>query len=73
MTDNTPNENLSKSIEIEGQTVDEAIKKALVHFGVSRENIVVKIVSEEKRGLFGMEGEEPAKIKVSLKKSSKSS
>lgn len=59
---------MSKSLEIEGSTVEEAIKKATEILGVSRDEIVVRVVCEEKRGLFGMEGEKPAKIKVSLKK-----
>lgn len=56
-----------KSIEIEGGTVEEAIEKAMKLLGASRDDIVVKIVCEEKKGLFGMEGAKPAKIKVSLK------
>ena len=54
--------------EFEGATVEDAIKKALKTLKVSRDDIVVKIVCEEKRGLFGMEGAKPAKIKVQLKK-----
>ena len=56
-----------KSIEVEGGTVEEAIKKAAEIFNVSRDEISVKVVCEEKRGLFGMEGEKPAKIRVYLK------
>jgi len=56
--------NISKSIEVEGCTVEDAIKKALEKLGVSREEIKVKVVCEEKKGLFGMEGAKPAKIKV---------
>ena len=55
------------SMEVEGATVEEAIKKAMDLLGVSREDINIKVVSEEKKGLFGMEGEKPAKIIVSLK------
>jgi len=66
-------EELVYSMEIEGRSVEEAIGKALKKLGVSREKIVVKVVSEEKKGLFGMEGEKPAKIKVALKKISNSS
>ncbi len=73
MENDVPNKDLPKSIEVEGQTVDEAIKKAIELFGVSREDIVVKVVGEEQRGLFGMGGSKPAKIKVSLKKSDNSS
>jgi spoIIIJ-associated protein len=56
------------NMEIEGATVEDAIKKALEVLGVSREDIDVKVVSEEKRGLFGMEGAKPAKIIVNIKK-----
>jgi spoIIIJ-associated protein len=61
-------EKRQKTIDVEGSTIEEAISKALAQLNVSRDDIVVKIVSEEKKGLFGMEGEKPAKIKVSLKK-----
>ncbi|MCK5214408.1 MAG: Jag N-terminal domain-containing protein [Candidatus Omnitrophica bacterium] len=57
----------TKSIDVEGSTVEEAIKKALDILNVTKNDIVVKVVCEEKRGLFGMEGAKPAKIKVSLK------
>ena len=56
-----------KTLEIEGATVEEAIKKALDLLQVSRNEINVKVVCEEKKGLFGMEGAKTAKIKVSLK------
>ena len=56
-----------KSIEVEGSTVEDAIKKALAIFNVPRQAIRVKVVCEEKRGLFGMEGAKPAKIRVTLK------
>ena len=59
--------NIEKSIEVEGTTVEDAIKKALQILNVPREAIQVKVVCEEKRGLFGMEGAKPAKIKVTLK------
>ncbi len=57
-----------KSFEFEGSTVEEAIKKAVSKLNVSRETLNVKIVCEEQRGLFGMEGAKPAKIKVTLVK-----
>jgi len=64
MNENDKNVN---SIEVEGKTVEEAIKKALKILKVSRDEIVVKTVCEEKKGLFGMAGAKPAKIKVLLK------
>ena len=56
-----------KSIETYGATVEEAIQKALKELNVGRDSVAVKILSEEKKGLFGMEGEKPAKIIVFLK------
>ena len=60
------------TIEIEGVTIEEAIKKAIDVLRVSRDQLSIKIVSEEKKGLFGMEGEKPAKIKVSVKRNKNS-
>lgn len=59
-------------LEVEGGTVEEAIKKAVDLLQISRNDIKVKIVCEEKKGLFGMEGEKPAKIKVFVKQKSDS-
>lgn len=73
MNEDASNENLAKSIEVEGLTVEEAIKKATEVFNVAREGIIVKVVSEEKKGLFGMGGAKPAKIKATLKKSDNNS
>lgn len=56
-----------KGIEVEGATVEEAIQKAMEALNVSRDEMCVKIVCEEKKGLFGMEGAKRAKIKVTLK------
>ena len=54
-------------IEFEGNTLDEAINKAVARFGVSKNKLNIKIVCEEKRGLFGMQGAKTAKIKVTIK------
>jgi len=56
-----------RTIEVEGADVEDAISKALEILKVSRDEIVVKVVCEEQKGLFGMEGAKPAKIKVSIK------
>ena len=56
-----------KYIEFEGRTVEDAIKKAVEILNVPREAIKIKVVCEEKRGLFGMEGAKLAKIKVILR------
>ncbi len=53
--------------EFDGITVDDAIRKAEQVMSVSRENLTIKVVCEERKGLFGMQGANPAKIKVFLK------
>ena len=58
----------NEEIEFYGKTVEEAIGKAIKHLNVPRETLVIKVVSEEKKGLFGMQGEKPAKIIVSILK-----
>jgi len=61
MTDNS-------SIEIEGKTVEEAIKKALRQLRLPRKQVKIEVISEETKGLFGMAGVKPAKVRVSLAK-----
>ena len=61
---------LLNSIEVEGKSVEAAIKKALEILGVSRNKVDIQVVCEEKKGLFGMEGAKPAKIAVALKNKS---
>jgi spoIIIJ-associated protein len=55
-----------KSIEIEGRTVEEAIKKALKELKLARNKVKIEVQSEGEKGLFGMPGAKPAKIKVSI-------
>ena len=62
------NKRIEKGVEVEGCTVEDAINKAVKLLGVPRDALTIKIVCEEKKGLFGMEGAKPAKIKVFLKK-----
>ncbi len=52
------------STEFEGKTVEEAIKKALQILDLPRKKVKVEVLSEEKKGLFGMPGEKPAKVRV---------
>jgi predicted RNA-binding protein Jag len=56
----------SDTKEFEGATVEEAIGKAEQSLGVPRETLQIKVVCEEKRGLFGMRGAKLAKIKVKV-------
>ena len=56
-----------KSIEAEGRTSQEAIKVALKKLGVARTQVKVEILTEEDKGLFGMNGARPARVRVTLK------
>jgi spoIIIJ-associated protein len=55
------------SVEVEGKTVEEAVKKALKELGLARSKVKIEVLSEEKKGLFGMPGAKPAKVRVTLK------
>lgn len=55
------------SIEVEGKTVEDAVKKALKELKLPRSKVQIEVLSEEEKGLFGMPGAKPAKVRVSLK------
>lgn len=55
-----------KYIEVEGNTVEEAIEKALQELKLPRNRVKIESLTEEKKGLFGMAGEKPAKIRASV-------
>jgi spoIIIJ-associated protein len=52
-------------LEVEGNTVEEAINKALQELKLPRKSVKIQILSEEKKGLFGMPGAKLAKVRVS--------
>ena len=54
------------SIEVEGKNIEEAVKKALRELKVNRDKVKIEVLSEEEKGLFGMPGAKPAKVRVSL-------
>ncbi|MDD5560863.1 MAG: Jag N-terminal domain-containing protein [Candidatus Omnitrophica bacterium] len=53
-------------LELEGNTVEEAIEKALQELKLPRKSVKIQVLSEEKKGLFGMPGAKPAKVRVSV-------
>ena len=58
-------------IEVEGDSVEEAIKKALRELKVPRKKAKIEVISEEAKGLFGMPGAKPAKVRVTILKDAK--
>jgi spoIIIJ-associated protein len=55
-------------IEVEAKTTREAIRIALEKLKAKKEDVEIKILREERKGLFGMEGAEHAKVKATVKK-----
>ncbi|ABP68337.1 protein jag [Caldicellulosiruptor changbaiensis] len=56
-----------KCVEKIAKTVDEAVELALKELGVSREKVEVQVIDEGSKGLLGIIGARPAKVKVILK------
>ncbi|MFA5039159.1 MAG: Jag N-terminal domain-containing protein [Candidatus Omnitrophota bacterium] len=61
-------ENFPTEIEVEGKTLQEAVKKAMSILKVPRSGLKIKVLSEEQKGLFGMSGAKPAKILATISK-----
>jgi spoIIIJ-associated protein len=57
---------LKLSIEVEAATVEQAIKRALKELKLPRHKVKIKVLSDEEKGLFGMSGAKPAKIRASI-------
>jgi spoIIIJ-associated protein len=55
-----------KTIEVEAATVEQAVKKALKELKHSRDKVKIEVLSEEERGLFGMAGAKPARVRVTI-------
>lgn len=59
-----------KSLERTGRTVEEAVEAALAELGVSRDQCEVEILEEGNKGLFGLLGARPARVRVTVKAAS---
>jgi len=57
-----------EEIEVEAKTTKEAITAAFRKLRLKRNEVEIKILNEETKGLFGMEGPKKAKIKVKIKR-----
>ena len=56
------------SVEVEAKTVALAIKEALETLQATEKEVTIEVLKEEQKGLFGMQGAEPAKVRVALEK-----
>ena len=57
-----------QAIEVEAKTIEDAIKQALETLHAKKQQVEIEVLKEEHKGLFGMEGADLAKIRVTLKK-----
>lgn len=58
-----------RAIEMTGETVEEAISKGLAELGVSPSDVIVEVLEEPSRGVFGI-GAHPARVRLKLFRSS---
>ncbi len=56
-----------KAVEKVGKTIDEAVELGLQEFGVLRDEVTIEVLEEPSKGLFGLIGGRPAKVKLTLK------
>ncbi len=59
-----PNQN--ENLDVSAKTVDEAIEEGLAQLGLPRDQVEVEVLSEGKRGLFGL-GAEEATVRLTVK------
>lgn len=55
-------------LEIEGKTIESAIEEGLAKLGAAKEQVDIKILNEGSSGLFGLMGNKPAKVRLTLLK-----
>lgn len=58
-----------REYEASARTVEEAIEQGLQELGVSIGDVDVRVVEEGSKGLFGLFGSRPAKVKLTVKDS----
>lgn len=56
-----------KFVEVSGKTVDDAIEKGLKELGIKKEKVDVEIIEHGSKGIFGLIGSKPAKVKLTVK------
>lgn len=59
---------MKSEIEVEAKSIKEAIATALKKLRAKKHEVEIKILNEENKGLFGMKGSKPAKVKVKIKR-----
>ena len=55
-----------KEYEVSARTIEEAVSQGLEHLGVSISDVKVDVIEEGSKGLFGLFGSRPAKVRLTL-------
>ena len=63
---------MTKFIEKQASTIDEAVKLALEELGMDRDSVNVEVLEKEKKGFFGI-GAAPARVRVSYEEATPAS
>ena len=56
-----------KEFEVTGRTIEEAVSQGLEQLGVSISDVTVDVLEEGSKGLFGLFGSRPAKVRLTMK------
>ncbi len=56
-----------KTIELRGKSVEDAVEQACAQLGVTREQVEVEVLEEQKGGLFGLLSQPSATVRVTVK------
>lgn len=56
-----------EGVEKTAKTIDEAVSSALAQLGITREEAEVEVLEEPSKGLFGLLGTRPARVRVRVK------
>lgn len=59
---------MKKWIEAIGKNVESAIENGLKELGVTRDKVDIEILDEGSKGVFGLIGAKPAKVRLTIKK-----
>lgn len=54
-------------IETIGKTIDEAVETGLTELNVSRNDVLIEVIEEPNKGLFGLIGVKPARVRIRVK------
>ena len=58
---------MAKKLEFYGKNIEEAIKIGLKELNCSKEDVELKVLDEGTKGLFGLMGAKPARVRLTIK------